>query len=186
MRLLSAGVLIVLAMLQASPARVTMAGGGELTVLREADTLRISISGSRPGLAHLCVAERSRVRILHASAALGEGIYERDGDGWKLASGFDFKLRDRRTPPEGEKQAFFKSMGWLANADNSGRATREFSLRLTGAITAVAAAFLATDEPMAVSHWPAAVADDCMATKMVQGFLPPQARFNPAVWHRVQ
>jgi hypothetical protein len=38
---------------------------------------------------------------------------------------------------------------------------------------------------MAVSHWPATVADDCIALKMVQGYLPPQARFNPSAWHRV-
>jgi hypothetical protein len=177
--------LFLFALLQ--PSRVTMSGGGELTRTRDADTMLITIAGPRPGLAHLCVADDTRVRILHASAAVGEAVYERDGESWRLKSGFDFKLRDRRDalPSAADKQTFLSATGWLANADNSGKAPREFSLRLTPGLRSVAAAFLAIDEPMAVSHWPATVADDCIALKMVQGYLPPQARFNPSTWHRL-
>lgn len=176
-------ILVAMALIQSAP----MMGGGEISTRLDGDTLRIVVTGPRRGLAHLCVAEDSRIRILHASAALGEAVYEPDGDGWRLASGFDFKLRDRRDaqPDELERQSYFKTMGWLANADNSGNAPREFAVRVTAATQFVAAAFMAIDEPMTISRWPGAVADDCIATKVVQGYLPPKARFTPATWHPV-
>jgi hypothetical protein len=180
--------LIVVALLQVPAQRLAMTGGGDVVVSREADLLRVSITNARRGLAHLCVAEDSKVRILHASAALGEAVYERHGAGWRLVSGFEFTLRDRRdTPPSpAERDAFLKATGWLANSDNSGKAPREFSLRLSPTIKSVAAVYLALDEPMSVSHWPATVADDCAATKMVQGFLAPQAQFSPGEWFSLQ
>ena len=132
------------------------------------------------------VGDELNVRILHASAALGDATYVRHADGWQLKSGFDFKRRGARGANDGERQLFFAERGWLANPDNQGSAPREFSLALGEKITYIAVAYLAIDEPMAVSHWPPTVADDCIATRMVQGYLPAQARFNSTTWHRVR
>src|SRR5687768_2738866 len=76
------------------PEKAPLTGGGEVTLRRDGEYLRVSVTGPRAGLASLCVGDDSRVRILHASAAVGEAVYERDGERWTLKSGFDWKLRD--------------------------------------------------------------------------------------------
>lgn len=60
-----------------APNPAAMIGGGEVSILRTGDELHVVVTGPKAGLASLCVADDSRVRILHASAAVGEAIYER-------------------------------------------------------------------------------------------------------------
>jgi hypothetical protein len=165
-----------------------MSGGGELAVRRAGEMLQVVVTGPRPGLASLCVGDESRVRILHASAAVGEATYVRSNGGWTLTSGFDFKLRDSRTgpPSESSRREFLTNMGWIANASNAGDPRREFSIQLSSALTFLGAAFYATSEPARVSHWPPQMDDDCRAVKVVQGFLPAQASFRPATWHPIK
>lgn len=100
-----------------------MIGGGEVALRQDGDDLRVTVTGPRAGLASLCVGDESRVRILHASAAVGEAVYER---------------------------------------------------------------YLATGEPMALSHWPASLDDGCREMKVAQGYLPDTAQFRPAGWHRLK
>jgi hypothetical protein len=98
------------------------------------------------------------------------------------------KLRDSRTaPPTGaDRKLFFDTLGWVANSSNAGTPPREFTIRLTDTTQFLGAAFLSTDEPMAVSHWPSSMADDCRALKVSQGWLPPNAHFEPGTWYRVR
>ena len=165
-----------------------LAGGGDVTVRRQNEELLVTVTGPRAGLASLCVAEERRVRILHAAAAVGEATYERSGDTWALKSKFDFKLRETRTgpPPEQERSDYFAGMGWVANASRIGNPKREFRIRLTEAIQFLGVTFFTTDEPMAVSHWPASMTDDCRAVRIAQGYLPETAEFRPGTWHRVK
>lgn len=165
-----------------------LAGGGEVSLQQQGDVLHVTVTGPRAGLASLCVADDRRVRILHASAAVGEATYERSGDTWALTSKFDFTLRDTRTGPPAEPQRsdYFSSMGWVANASRAGDPKREFRLRLTDAIRWLGVTFFTTDEPMAVSSWPASMNDDCRAVRVAQGFLPETAVFRPDTWHRLK
>jgi hypothetical protein len=165
-----------------------LAGGGDVTLRRQGDDLLIAVNGPRAGLASLCVGDDTRVRILHASAAVGEATYERSGDTWALTSKFDFKLRDTRAgpPSEQERNDYFSSMGWVANASRAGDPKREFRVRVTGAIQFVGVTFFTTDEPTLISHWPASMDDDCRAVRVAQGFLPGTATFRPGSWHRVR
>ena len=162
-----------------------MVGGGEVSIVRDADVWRVTVVGPSAGLASLCLADESGVRILHASAAVGEGLYERSGDTWALASGFDFKLRDKPKTPKAdeEREIFFKSRGWIANADNSGKQPREFVIRASESVRSLGVTFMTTSEPLAVSYWPEAMDDDCRALKVAQGYLSPTAQFRPEHWH---
>jgi hypothetical protein len=174
---------------QAKTAPMRLTGGGDVSVREVGDSLHISIKGPRAGLASLCVGDDSRVRILHASAAVAEATYEKQGERWVLKSGFDWKLRDSPRsggPTEADVRQFLASTGWVANASNAGAPGREFTLRLTDRIRFVGVTFLATAEPMAISHWPASMDDDCRAMKVAQGFLPEAAQFRPSGWHRVK
>jgi hypothetical protein len=172
---------------QAQP-REAMTGGGQVSLRRDGDTLHVTVNGPRKGLASLCVGDQWTVRILHASAALGEARYEKQGDSWTLASGFEFKLRDSRTgpPSDADRRGYFETMGWSANSSNAGAPVREFAIRLTDRIRFIGVAFLGIDEPMAVSHWPSSLDDDCRAVQVAQGYLPKSARFTPSAWHSVR
>jgi hypothetical protein len=54
-------------------------GGGDLRLLKRGDFLYVAVHGAATGLASLCAAKGDTVRILHASAAIGEARYERRG-----------------------------------------------------------------------------------------------------------
>ena len=173
---------LVIAALVATP----MIGGGEVTIARDGDNWRVTVTGPRAGLASLCLAEGPRVRILHASAAVGEAVYERSGDEWKLVSGFAFKLRDTRkgpAPTDADRREYLTAMGWVANADNSGERPREFIIRPSALPRFLGVTFLSTSDPIALSHWPASMDDGCREIKVAQGFLPPTTQFRPERWH---
>ena len=140
------------------------------------------------GLASLCMGDESRVRILHASAAVGEALYERSGEQWILKSKFEFKLRDARTgpPSEADRSQYLATMGWVANASRTGDVARTFTVHLAERIRYLGVTYLATDEPMALSHWPASMDDGCREMKVAQGYLPDTAQFRPAGWHRIK
>lgn len=164
-----------------------MTGGGEVTTRLEGDHLDVSVRGPAQGFPHLCVGDSSQVRILHASAALGEAVYQKTGDTWRLTSGFEWALRDSRqaSPTSAEEEAFFTRTGWLSKASWRGDPVRHFRVKRTAAVQHLAVAFLAT-ETMNVSHWPGTVNDSCREVKVVQGHLPETARFEPAAWSRIQ
>jgi hypothetical protein len=168
-------------------AALPMAGGGDVSMRRDGNSLHVVVRGPRAGLASLCLGSESRIRILHASAAVGEAVYERDGARWLRRTNFDFKLRDGGTgpPTEADRQAYLTAMGWVANSSRTGDAPREFTVRLGDDAAFLGVTFLATSESMALSHWPASMHDDCRAVKVAQGFLPDTAAFDPASWHRI-
>lgn len=172
----------------AGAARHALTGGGELYLLAQGDLLYVGIRGSKPGLASLCVASGDRVRILHASAAVGEGGYVKDGASWAKRTDFEFALRDSPRgggPTAADRAAYFQKTGWVANASATGSPEREFQIRLAD-VEAIGVTYLAIDEPMAMAYWPASLDDDCRALKMAQGYLPAAARFSTASWHRVE
>jgi hypothetical protein len=169
----------------AEPVTSKLIGGGEVSIVRDAEVWRVTVTGPAAGLASLCLADDKGVRILHASAAVGEGLYERSGDTWALVSGFDFKVRDKPKTPkaDAERDAFFETKGWLANADNSGTRPREFIIRHSETPRWLGVTFFTTSEPMAVSYWPESMDDDCRAKKVAKGYLDPTAQFHPERWH---
>jgi hypothetical protein len=174
----------------ASAMTAELTGGGAMRILRRGDFLYVALRGPRSGLASLCAAKGSRVRILHASAAVGEARYERaTGDAaWKQTSPFDFHLRDAPRagrPTLTEYADYLRTAGWVANSSAAGSPEREFQIR-ADQVDALGVTFLATSDPMAISYWPPTIADDCRSVAIAQGYLPASASFDPAGWYRLQ
>ena len=164
--------------------RAKLSGGGEVLILPRDEFVYVAVRGPRPGLASLCVSKGKSVRILHASAAVGEATFERWGDVWMKRQGFEWTLRDSpRTggPSEKAKIDALAKAGWLANASAAGSPEREFQIAATD-IESLGVTFLSIDEPMTVSYWPATMSDDCRTVKIPQGYLPDTARFDPSSW----
>jgi hypothetical protein len=166
----------------------TLTGGGEVSIRRDGEVLRVAVKGPLAGLASLCVGDNSRVRILHASAAVGEAVYTRRGDRWALDSGFDWRLRDAASgrPAQSEIREFFDRTGWVANASRTGAGERAFRIRMAEGIRFLGVTDLSTSEPMVLSRWPAEMNDDCATVKVAQGHLLQTARFVPDRWHAVR
>lgn len=118
---------------QSPPLPAQLTGGGEVSVAHDGQRLLVTVTGPRAGLASLCVGDHSRVRILHASAAVGEAVYEREGEQWLRRSEFEWKLRDSRKTPitDADRNRVFAELGWVANPDNSGAAPRVFTIQLS-------------------------------------------------------
>lgn len=91
--------------------------GGEVFLL-------VHTVGSRP--VHVYIEEAGTLRLLHASVALGEARYERDGDDYKLVHGFVWSLADpaRGGPPLRELAASQREHlareGWVASTSSLG------------------------------------------------------------------
>lgn len=193
MRRIGAGIVAVMVgvaslVAQSPPEAHELAGGGTVSLRRDGDRLLVTVTGPRAGLASLCLGDDSRVRILHASAAIGQATYERSGSSWALAERFEFKLRETRTgpPPEADQRAYFDATGWVANANNAGTAPRAFTIRVDRRARFLGVAFYTTSGTEAVSYWPPTMSDDCLAVKVAQGFLPATAQFRPDTWYPVR
>jgi hypothetical protein len=178
--------------------QATLINGGDVMVRRDGSILHVSIVGPRAGLASLCVGDATQVRILHASAAVGDALFEKADSGWKLKHGFEWRLRDAApgstsaaasapaSASADDPEAYFAEKGWVANANRGGSAPRNFRIRVTDRTQYLGVTFLAVGEPMTVSYWPATLDDDCRQMKIGQGHLPEVAQFKPETWTRVQ
>ena len=168
--------------------RADLLDGGEVQLLGRGEFLFVLVRGPHPGLATLCVAKGKTVRVLHASAAIGDAAFERWGDMWMKRKGFEWTLRDSRRdgpPSDQAKEQWLASSGWLANASASGAREREFKIAAKD-VEAIGVTFFATDGTNAISYWPSTMNDDCRAVKIAQGYLPDTARFEPATWYRLK
>lgn len=170
----------------AGAATYPLEGGGEVRLLPRGDFLYVAVRGSTPGLASLCAAGADTVRILHASAAIGEARYEWRAGVWTRTADFEWRLRDspRTGPPAPEAyQQALLAAGWIANPSAAGAPVREFQIRRAG-VDAIGVTFLRTSEPMSLAFWPRTMSDDCRTNmRIAQGYVPETAAFDPAQWH---
>ena len=172
----------------AAAKKAPMSDGGVVRLLPRGEALFIAVKGPARGLASLCVAKGNTVRILHASAAVGEANFERWGDMWMKRAGFEWGIRDspsRGPTPVSAQTDWASRSGWLANASAAGSPEREFKIAAS-AVEYVGVTFLSIDQPMTVTYWPPTINDDCRTIKMAQGYLPDTARFEPATWFKVK
>jgi hypothetical protein len=168
----------------ANARREELVGGGEVRLRRLGNTLYVAVSGPAPGIASLCLGDGDGVAILHASAALGTARYQQKGNGWTLANGFDWKVREsgQAAPSTAERDAFFSAEGWLANSSSTGAPVREFRIRLDANRRNLGVAYLVTGSRK-IAYWPASMADDCRAEELIMGNTPAILKFTPGHWH---
>ena len=165
---------------------IALDAGGEAWVLQKGDELWVAMKGAKNGFPTLCVGNSKRVELLHASAALGTAIYERESDTWKRRQDFTWSVRDSPRTTAAQKDDFLQSAGWLGNASNQSAPIREFVVRLNPDRTRIAIAFLHTDEPMTAAVAPKTLEDDCRSVRLLQGFTPETAHFAPETWLEVK
>lgn len=178
---------------------------GALRIERDGHTLflmrdggRVSVGVRSPAefvITTICIRDGDRVRIVHASAALGEAVYRRDGDSWAQESTPDAWARfghDRAAWP-GLQQSFFADHGWTGSHANMGAATdTELAVALEAlvddageplpfAIVLYEPARNAADSRVLLTL-PADLSDDAISHGINAGFWPETASFATESW----
>jgi hypothetical protein len=106
-----------------------MENGGKVLMKVKDGLLYIGIEGKGAGLAHVYIKKADTIFVHHASASLGTAVYMKDGNEWKLAQPFDWKLRGIKKNDLAQAQIdHLKQYGWVASTNNSGNGSRNLYL----------------------------------------------------------
>jgi hypothetical protein len=157
-------------------ARFELVNGGELFIQSDGVALYIAIRGDADGWSHVYLGDESSVRVLHASAALGEVKYQKTAETWEAQGQFSWEMRNFSARNDAEKDDFYQKHGWIANTVNRGR-EREYRISRAALAGRHIAVVYAAD-PASPRYWPPTLRDDTLATELVRGNLPPKLTFQ--------
>lgn len=164
--------------------------GGKLYVLQKKETLYLGIKGSRPGWAHVYLNWKDSVKVLHASAALGEQLYAYEKGNWRLQKKFDWEIREFAYNPEliQKQAAYYTKYGWCANNNNTGdKITLEYKIDLKRfGKGEVRFAALFTPDARSFSYFPPGLKDHTLLENLVSGGSPDSLQFKPLTWIKVK
>jgi hypothetical protein len=140
------------------------------------EPLRIVVSGEKPGIASVFVANGDEIKVLHASAALGTAVYKRHGKRWKLVRGFEYSCRDPNDIAA--RQRFFAREGWLSDVSSRPIRQRVFRLgkRLIGRGARIAIVHFVF--PKGIKVQPASARDDTSNPEILRGQTPASLSFD--------
>lgn len=167
-------------------------GGLQVRLQQDATSLFIGVTSPGSGFVSVCLASGERVRILHASAALGSVNYKRgDAGDWEAAEiNFAYGMRNTALDATAvsERRAYLAKHGWVAStARMGGGHVQEVQVALRGVTpgTRLALAYYLTSGAGSVLYWPEAMAptDGCTDLQLVRGTVPTRLRFDPGRWY---
>lgn len=161
-------------------------GDGNLLMLKQdGDALYAAlISTTTPTWAHFYLSDGNRVRVMHASAALGAIEYKSQQSLWRTADkGFVYELRDREYSAE-KMDAYYSKNGWTANNNNLGdHKTIEARINLNGFKPAYFSCVMA--KPDKFFSFPAGLKDDVVLRRLVEGYAVDSLKFSPTTWQKI-
>lgn len=142
----------------------------------------LALEGDRTSIASIHMQQGDKVRILHASAALGEADYTRVGDKWNPGKGFQWACRRMDDSAESlvEQAKFYKDNGWLANTSPR-TAVREYRIS-KDILGPMAIGLLAFEPESMLASLPSKAEDDSLHAKLIGGWQPEGLAFAPHTW----
>ncbi|HUR66389.1 MAG TPA: hypothetical protein VMZ03_08540 [Chitinophagaceae bacterium] len=167
-----------------------LSSGGKLHILRKDETLYLGIAGNSPGWAHIYLNWKDSVKVLHASAALGDQLYTNEKGDWKLQKKFAWELREFEYSENlvQKQAAYYTKNGWCANNNNTGdKITLEYKIDLRSFGNAeVRFAALFTSDAKKLSYYPTDLNDNTLLEKLVSGSDPDHLHFKPNTWTTIK
>jgi hypothetical protein len=167
-----------------------LSSGGKLYIIRQAGTLYIGIKGNAQGWAHVYLHWKDSVKVLHASAALGDLLYVQEKESWNRKNKFNWEVRERVYDETlmRKQEAYFNKNGWCANNSNTGdKTTLEFKIDLERyGNTELRIAALHTVDAKSLSAFPAGLNDDTLLKELVSGAGPDNVYFKPGAWEKIK
>jgi len=157
-------------------------GPGQAIIRRDGDVLTVTIAVQHRGIASLLLASKDHLWVLHASAALGTGVYRRHENRWQVDRAFDYQCRE--VADATCREAYRAKEGWVANTAPRG-ADRTFTIDLPrfDSPLRMAITYLVL-EPVTPYAWP--IGDGAAASlKLQQGWLPEVLQADTDGWIEV-
>jgi hypothetical protein len=172
----------------AKAARVYLGDGGHALLQHNGTYLFIAFVGKRAGIGSVCTSSKdAKVRVLHASAALGTAEWAKQDAKWQMARGFTMTNRDtgKSAAAQAERKQFLAKEGWFANTSVAGQAQREYQIRLDGRREIpLVLSFMSwiTKKQYDLDVWPDTVFDGCAELDLAGGYTETEYAFEPESW----
>ena len=168
----------------------TVKGPGDILIQKDNNKLFTALSGTARIWSHVYFYTNDTIHVFHASAALGEIMYVRNGDSWSPLGKFNYTVRERVYDEalRIKQEAYLKDKGWVANNNNMGDGkTLEFCFdmsRWNGNEVRMAFVFMSdVNTPM---FYPVGLKDATLMKELLYGGDPPDGlRFNVADWMKM-
>jgi hypothetical protein len=163
--------------------------GGKVLIKKTDNELYVGLKAQQKAWAHVYLLHGDTVRVLHASAALGEARYVRKAGSWQNVQTFNWELRERNFNDDllRKQQAHYLRNGWVSNNNNTGNGmTFEFKVDLTRTDNRpLPFACVVAEVPFSLHYFPATLNDHTILQRLVQGYTPDSLKFNPGSWQRI-
>lgn len=148
-------------------------------------SLYVGLRGPSMLIGSLLVESEGTVRVLHASAALGTGVYQRDGSSWTLVQGFAWQCRMTgfSDAAAAQRDAFLEQYGWLATISRLGPVEEmEYRLDETLAASRLLVLAMTLSDGYPILAWPVSPEDAERHRGIITGPLPDGTSFDLASW----
>lgn len=169
-----------------------LTGGGKVFFKHDGKYIYVAVRGVKAGWTHLYLseAENKEIAVLHASAALGKVIYQKDKENlWQPLNDFSWELRDRVFTDEvrGKMADYVSKNNWAANNNNLGnKAEVEFQLKLQNpANKQFRLAVVFANDLKTFQYFPNTIADDCLKPELVAGNRVQNVKFDRKQWAEI-
>jgi hypothetical protein len=166
----------------------SLSAGGTMKIKKDHNELYIAISATNKAWAHVYITSGDTIKVLHASAALGQANYIPRNDHWTPVQPFEWALRERAYNDDlaNKQQAHYQQFGWVANNNNMGDGkTFEYHIdlsRMKG--KTVSFACVAAEIPLNLHFYPT-LTDHTILPKLVQGYTPDSLQFRVREWESI-
>lgn len=166
-----------------------LGGGGEARFQRDEDRLYVAIQGRAEGWSHVYLGDEDEIRVLHASAALGDAVYRRSSDDrWAPVSEFTWEMRETAITSEANaaREAYMARHGWVATTSGMGDPVEhEFAIDLDAIPVAARIVVLHATDPSDTIVWPS-TEDAVRDPGLVRGSTPSELVFDPSSWANIR
>ncbi len=153
------------------------------------EVIYVALKANKKIWAHVYISNGNQVKVIHASSALDDVIYRREGCHWTTKDSFQFELADKtyNSDTEAAMGKYFERNGWVANNVSIGDAkTLEFKIDLSCWEEPVYLACVMAEYDMKLHSFPPKLNDDAVRPGLVLGYTPDSLQFEPAKWHRLR
>ncbi len=168
-------------------------GTNQLLINPSSDNyLNVTVKSEELYVASLCICnEQNEIAVLHASAALGQIIYRKEGDAWVTNQKFDWQMREEGMDDATivKRNQYLKDNGWIANTMGMGQVGEtEFIIdrRVFSGELKLAIGLMTADEPENIVGIPIKGVSDCANLKLVSGDPKNSYQFDIKDWIRIE
>jgi hypothetical protein len=147
--------------------------------------LYLAVQATTMGVPSPLIIRDREVVVLHASAALGTGIYAQEDESWVLRQPFIWQCRSRSfsEAASAERSQFLETEGWLGTIGHMGTPTMfEYQIRLEDEPLRLLFLFMEVTTPLQLLSWPLPAESAAAYLEVITGPIPETAEFDPDSW----